>query len=207
MKRRGHVLFIVVSLAMVITAFSVAQAATSAQPGSEFDPLVTKSYVDEQIQKLALKIGSGASTGGSSGGSTGAGTVDEQVLNNIKADVRDLTNLIIDAYTELQSLEKQNRELIRKVEALEQGFVVVEATKGQRIRLGSGSEVLVRSGETKAVSGELGGLADATSAKDLVDGMAITNQHLLISSRDDGRGIIVVSDKAFMIIRGAYVIE
>ncbi len=208
MKRRGHVLFIAVSMATIIAAFSAAQAATSAQPGSEFDPLVTKSYVDEQIQKLAMKIGSGGSTSGSSGGSTnGAGAVDEQVLNNIEADVRDLTNLIIDAYTALQSLEKQNLELIRKVEALEQGFVVVEAAKGQRIRLGSGSEVLVRSGETKAVSGELGGLADVTSAKDLVDGMTITNQHLLISSRDDGRGINVVSEKAFMIIRGTYAIE
>jgi len=207
MKRRRRVLFIAVSVAVVIAAFSVAQAATSAQPGSEFDPLVTKSYVDEQIQKLALKIGSGTSTGGSSGSTGSTGTVDEQVLNNIRTDVRDLTNLIIDAYTKLQSLDKQTLELIRKVEALERGFVVVEAVKGQKIRLGAGSEVLVRSGETKAIAGELGGLADVTAARDLVDGMTITNQHLLLSSRDDGRGIHVVSDKAFMLIRGSYAVE
>jgi hypothetical protein len=206
MKKRGRALFIAISFLTVIITITAAHAATSAQPGSEFDPLVTKSYVDEQIQKLSLKIGSGTSSGGTTGGTSPA-SVDEQVLINLRTDVRDLTNLIIDAYTKIQSLEKQNMELIKKVEALEQGFAVVELSKGQKVRLGSGSEAIVRSGETEAISGELGGLADVTSAKDLSGGMQITNQHLLISSRNDGRGIHVLSDKAFLLVRGSYTME
>ncbi len=206
MKRRGRILFLVISLICIIAAITVAQAATSAQPGSEFDPLVTKSYVDEQIQALSQKIGSGSSTGGSSSG-TSSGSVDEQVINNLRIDIMDLTDLIIQAYTRIQSLEKQNLELIKKVEALEQGFIVLEASKGQEILLGAGAEVIVRSGETQAISGELGGLADVTSAKDLNSGMRITNQHLLISAREDGRGVRVDSDKAYLLIRGNYAVE
>jgi len=207
MNKNRRVLFIVISLICVTATFTAAHAAsTSAQPGSEFDPLVTKSYVDEQIQKLSQKIGSGSGSSKPSAG-TSSGSVDEQVINNLRTDVSDLTGLIIEAYMRIQSLEKQNLELIQKVEALEQGFTVVEAAKGQRILLGAGSEVIVRSGEVLAVSGELGGLADVTAAKDLTEGMQVANQHLLISSRKDGRGLQVVSDVAFLLIRGGYTIE
>lgn len=202
MKRKRN-LYILMALAAILSTVIIAHAATSAQPGSEFDPLVTKSYVDEQIQKLAEKIGSGKSTGSSKQ----TGSVDEQVIDNLRTDIRDLTNLIIDAYTKIQSLEKQNLELIQRIQALESGFVVVEATKGQVVVLGAGSEIIVRSGETTAISGMSGGLADVTGAKDLVTGDKVPNQHLLISSRDDGRGVKVVSDKAYMLIRGSYSVQ
>jgi len=208
MNKNKRVLFIVIAFICVTAAFTAAHAAaTSAQPGSEFDPLVKKSYVDEQIQKLSQKIGSGSSGSARPSTGTGSGSVDEQVINNLRTDVSDLTSLIIEAYMRIQSLEKQNMELIRKVEELEQGFTVVEAAKGQRILLGAGAEVIVRSGEALAVQGELGGLADVTAAKDLTGGMQITNQHLLISSRKDGRGLQVVSDVVFLLIRGGYTIE
>jgi hypothetical protein len=205
--KRGRILFLTVTLAAVIGAISVAQAASQAQPGSEFDPLVTKSYVDEQIQILTQKIGSGTVPVNSSEGTPSVGAADQQVINNLRTDISDLINLTIQAVTRIQDLEKRNLELIQKVEELQKGFVVVEAVKGQKILLGSGSEVLVRSGQTKAIQGELGGLADATAAADLSEGALITNQHLLISSREDGRGILITSDKAFMLIRGSYSIE
>lgn len=202
MKKQVNLLIVCV---LFFSAVLIANAASSAQPGSEFDPLVTKSYVDEQIQKLSEKIGSGKSTGGSSSSKTGS--VDEQVISNLRTDVRDLTNLIIDAYTKIQSLEKQNLELIQKMQALESGFTVVEASKGQAVLLGAGSEAIVRSGETTAMTGMYGGLADVTSGIDLKTGDVVPNQHLLISARDDGRGIKVVSDVAYLLIRGSYIIQ
>ncbi|HEY8421597.1 MAG TPA: hypothetical protein VIL05_07655 [Thermoclostridium sp.] len=202
MKKQVNLLIVCV---LFFSAVLIANAASSAQPGSEFDPLVTKSYVDEQIQKLSEKIGSGKSTGGSSSSKTGS--VDEQVISNLRTDVRDLTNLIIDAYTKIQSLEKQNLELIQKMQALESGFTVVEASKGQAVLLGAGSEAIVRSGETTAMTGMYGGLADVTSGIDLKTGDVVPNQHLLISARDDGRGIKVVSDVAYLLIRGSYTIQ
>lgn len=203
MKKKGH-LYLLIAVLTFFSSVVIAYAASSAQPGSEFDPLVTKSYVDEQIQKLAEKIGNGKSTGGSS---SKTGSVDEQIIDNLRTDVRDLTNLIIDAYIKIQSLEKQNLELIQKLQALENGFVVVEVSKGQIVLLGAGTEAIVRSGETTAISGMYGGLADVTSAKDLKTGDAIQNQHLLISAREDGRGIKVVSDVSYMLIRGGYSIQ
>lgn len=197
-------LFFLIAAALVFYTAIIAHAASSAQPGSEFDPLVTKSYVDEQIKKLSEKIGSGKSTGSSS---TNTGTVNDQVIDNLRTDVRDLTNLLIDAYSKIQSLEKQNLELIQKLQTLESGFEVVEVSKGQIVLLGAGSEAIVRSGETVAVSGMYGGLADVTPAKDLTTGQAISNQHLLISARDDGRGIKVHSDVSYMLIRGSYSIQ
>ena len=56
MKRLSRLYLLVLAVAIFSTAI-LAQAAKDAQPGSEFDPLVTKSYVDEQIQKLSSKIG------------------------------------------------------------------------------------------------------------------------------------------------------
>ncbi|MBP7175040.1 MAG: hypothetical protein KBA53_02330 [Thermoclostridium sp.] len=205
--KKGRLLFLTITLVAVIGAITAAQAASQAQPGSEFDPLVTKSYVDEQILLLTQKIGSGTVTSTPSTGTPSGGTVDQQVINNLRTDISDLINLTIQAVTRIQELEKRNLELIQKVEELQKGFVVVEAAKGQKIILGSGAEVLVRSGQTKAIQGELGGLADATAAADLTEAALITNQHLLISSRNDGRGILVTSDKAFMLIRGSYTIE
>jgi len=202
MKKQVNLL---IACVLFFSAVLIANAASSAQPGSEFDPLVTKSYVDEQIQKLSEKIGSGKSTGGSSSSKTGS--VDEQVISNLRTDVRDLTNLIIDAYTKIQSLEKQNLELIQKMQALESGFTVVEASKGQAVLLGAGSEAIVRSGETTAMTGMYGGLADVTSGIDLKTGDVVPNQHLLISARDDGRGIKIESDTAYMLIRGSYSVQ
>lgn len=209
MKKR-RVLILTLVLVAALGALTASQAASQAQPGSEFDPLVTKSYVDEQIQILTQKIGSGTvtpSTGSPSTTTPSTGSVDQQVINNLRTDISDLINLVIQAVTRIQELEKQNLELIEKVEELQKGFAVVEASKGQKILLGSGSEVLVRSGQTKAIQGELGGLADATSGADLQEGAQIPNQHLLISSRNDGRGILVTSDIAYMLIRGSYTVE
>lgn len=195
--------YLLIAVAVVLSTVIMAHAATSAQPGSEFDPLVTKSYVDEQIQKLSEKIGN--TSPGSSSSKTGS--VDEQVIDNLRTDVRDLTNLIIDAYTKIQSLEKQNLELIQKLQSLESGFAVVEAKKNQVVVLGAGSEIILRSGEATAISGMYGGLADVTGARDLISGDRIPSQHLLISARDDGRGIKVLSDTAYMLIRGSYSVQ
>lgn len=126
MKRKRK-FYILMALAAILSTVIIAHAATSAQPGSEFDPLVTKSYVDEQIQKLAEKIGSGKSTGSSKQ----TGSVDEQVIDNLRTDIRDLTNLIIDAYTKIQSLEKQNLELIQRIQALKAGLWLLKQQKGR----------------------------------------------------------------------------
>ena len=95
--KKGRVLLLAISLVMIIAVIKA--QAYPARTGSEFDPLVTKSYVEEQIQILTQKIGSGAPIGNSSGEAPVSGAVDQQVLNNLRTDISDLMNLSIQAIT------------------------------------------------------------------------------------------------------------
>lgn len=170
-------------------------SAGNGNPGSDSDPLVTKSYVDQQIALLSSQIGK-------SGGSS-SGNVDTEVIEQLQTDIGDLTSFVIGALQEIETLKGQ-------IAALEGGFEVVRADAGQTILLAGGSEAILRSGSATSVGGTAGGLVDATAGKDLNQGDKVPVQHLLISSRSDGRGLKITSDvskEAYLLIRGAYEIK
>jgi len=54
-----------------------------------------------------------------------------------------------------------------RVAGLENGFIVVEATAGQKIILAGGSEAILRSGSAEAIVGTNGGLVDASVGGDI----------------------------------------
>lgn len=85
-------------------------------------------------------------------------------------------------------------------------FTVLEVSAGKQLITGPGTELIVRSGTAKGIKGTNGGLSDVTSGKDIVSGGAILYNHLLISSRDDGRGV-KASTKLWVLIRGSYTIK
>ncbi len=106
---------------------------------------------------------------------------------------------------ELEKKDKLIDELKDKVDkALT--FKVVELSKGQILLADEGAELIIRSGKSVAVYGELGGLSDITSAKDLKKGEAIEVNHMLIASRGDGRGVKAESG-VFLIIKGGYTLK
>ena len=165
MKNHFRILFGIILLLLVISiCFNIALAASDEkpEPGSEQDPLVSKSYVDTNVEKYELEL--------------------QQLREEITA-------------------LKENGQ-----GAGSKGFEAVSVDAGRVLSTGSGSEIVLRTGKAVAVKGENGGLSDTTSAKDLTDGMAITYNHLLISSRDDGRGLKTLT-KCWFIIRGAYKIN
>lgn len=89
-------------------------------------------------------------------------------------------------------------------------FIVVEILKNQSLILGGGSQAILRDGEARAISrifnGIDNGLADLTSGIDIkMDGL-ITENHLLLIPRDDGRGVRATKDATFL-VRGAYEIR
>ena len=170
----------------------VSSAAGAGQPGSDADPLVTKSYVDQKISQLSAQIGTGSGSG--------SGTVNNSTVAQLQTDVGDLTKFIIDALTEIETLKA-------KVTSLESGYTVVEAKAGQKIILAGGSEAILRSGTAEAIAGTYGGLVDASVGGDIdKTGMKIPVQHLLISARTDGRGLSIKSN-SYLLIRGAYTIK
>jgi hypothetical protein len=116
---------------------------------------------------------------------------------------------------ELLQLEKKYEEAVRNLQTAlnelrtsgigngAEGFVVVELENGKKLLTGSGTELILRSGTAKALKGANGTLADTTSAADLAEGKAVSKNHLLISSRDDGRGIQATTF-CYLLVRGGY---
>ncbi|NLO99728.1 MAG: hypothetical protein GX386_05500 [Clostridiaceae bacterium] len=192
-KRKSKIVLMACTILSCIVLV-VSSAAGAGQPGSDADPLVTKSYVDQKIAQLSAQIGTGTGSG------SGSGTVNNATITQLQTDVGDLTKFIIDALTEIETLKA-------KVASLENGYTVVEAKAGQKIILSGGSEAILRSGSAEAIVGTYGGLVDASVGGDIdKNGMKIPVQHLLISARTDGRGLLITSH-SFLLIRGAYTIK
>lgn len=191
MKKKKVIYPLFAVLLFLLVAVVIAQAAGS--PGSSTDPLVTKSYVDQQIAQLSARIGS-------SGTSTGGGTVDSAAVNQLQTDVGDLTKFVIDALTDIENVKS-------RVTVIENGFVVVQANKGQKLILASGSEAILRSGQATAFKGESGTLVDVSSGTDLLDGANVPVQHLVVTPKGDGRGMTIKSATAYLVIRGGYTVQ
>ncbi len=189
-KRKSRIALMICTILSCIVLV-VSSASGAGQPGSDADPLVTKSYVDQKFAQLSTQIGTGSGSG--------SGSVDNTTIAQLQTDVGDLTKFIIDALTEIETLKA-------KVASLEGGYLVVEAKAGQKIILSGGSEALLRSGTAVAIKGANGVVVDASAGKDLNDGVNVPVQHLLISSRTDGRGLLIKSN-SYLLIRGAYVIK
>lgn len=190
--KRKSKLALMVCIIFSCVVMIVSSAAGAGQPGSDADPLVTKSYVDQKIAQLNAQIGGSGSSG------TGS-SVDSGTIANLQTDVGDLTKFIIDALAEIDTLKN-------KVAGLESGYTVVEVKAGQKLLLSGGSEALLRSGKAVAIKGENGVIVDASAGVDLNDGANVPVQHLLISSRTDGRGLLI-KNNAFLLVRGAYTIQ
>lgn len=185
--KRQTKLALLICVILGCTALVIASAAGSGEPGSDADPLVTKSYVDQQIARLSSQI--------SAGGSTGSGNVDSGTVSQLQTDVGDLTKFVIDALTDIENIKGRT------------GYSVVKAAKGQKILLSEGTEVILRSGSATAINGSSGDrLLDATAGREIQAGASIDAQHIVISSRTDGRGLNMKSD-SFLIIKGAYTIK
>jgi hypothetical protein len=135
-------------------------APTASQPGSVDDPVVTKSYVDEQIAKLRQQT----PPSGNPGSGTGNGE--------------------------------------------EAKVTVVKLEKGQILYAGAGSELIVRTGRTIAVSNDDNGIPDVTAGKDITAGTAIENNHLLMFPRE-GRGVKPDPKNTadiYIMVKGSYLV-
>lgn len=128
---------------------------------------------------------------------------------------------------QISLLTKEINRLQQEIDTLNQNgnstgtdvavFKVLELVSGQTLIAGEGAEIVLRGsaggGYATAISGANGdGLADVTAGdgKDLKTGDRIPLNHLLIVSRDDGRGIKVANvenSKVYILVKGPYRIE
>lgn len=90
-----------------------------------------------------------------------------------------------------------------------QSITVVQLQNGQTLYASAGTELLVRTGKTVAVSIDENGIPDTTSGKDLAPGAAVENNHLLIFPRE-GRGVKSApknTQDIYIMVRGGYTIS
>jgi len=88
------------------------------------------------------------------------------------------------------------------------GITVIQLKAGQTLYAGEGSEFIVRTGRTVAVSNDENGIPDVTGGKDIAAGSEIATNHLLIFPRE-GRGIKPAAKNTadiYVMVRGGYLL-
>ena len=178
-KSRKTGIIVLTAIILVLSAV-VISAADGVAPGSEQDPIVTQSYVEQKSEQIKYYIDS----------------------------------LIAQETAKLKTeLEKKDQEIAKLREEIKNAakaaakFQVVEMQKGQVLIAGEGAEIIPRSGKFSAIEDAFGGLSDITAAKDLKNGEAVVNNHMLIAARGEGRGLKALADKSFLIIKGTYTLQ
>lgn len=161
----------------MLTTFASGIPATG-QPGSSEDPVVTKSYVDEQIQRAL----NGEAVGGSS---------------TTNATIEELKRRIAE-------LEEQ---LANGGASASVPYAVVRLKAGHMLLGDTGTEFIVRTGQAYVHSTPENGVPDVTDGVDLKLDTLIPKNHLLMIPRE-GRGVKVKADypnDVYVTIKGNYV--
>ncbi len=98
----------------------------------------------------------------------------------------------------------------KPTETISVGYEVIELSKGQILTSENGTvELIVRPGSSAVVISDIpdNGLSDISEMKEITDGCEVGINHALIIPRNDGRGIEITSDKAYVLVRGDYKIS
>ncbi|MCX7710262.1 MAG: hypothetical protein N2484_10495 [Clostridia bacterium] len=123
----------------------------------------------------------------------------------VDSKVNDLTSKVTEMKISVDALNQQMAS-IQKTSVPK--FMVIELEAGKEMLLGESTEMVLRGGKAVAISGEKGGLADLSSGNgaEYGKGQAVPLNHLLLSSRNDGRGIKTTA-KAWILVKGDYTIK
>lgn len=164
---------IIILLTLTLT-FGWTVLAFAADPGSDKDPLISLSYFENKIDELKTSI-----------------------TNTLSKD-------LTDKFDELKtSFEKTLKEIKEKGVSAPSTFEVINVNENESIICEAGTEIIVRSGKFTAIGSASGGISDVTAGRDLVTDEEISNNHLLIVPKSDGRGITSKMTGAVM-IKGDY---
>lgn len=176
-----------------------ASGAGTIQPGTADDPVVTKSYVDQQIQQaLNGKLPSGNSNTGK-GTNSPTGNATSPSTGNSSAGTGSASASGSSTDPGLPPLASGATDVVE----------IVTVKPGQQLLGKSGAEFIVRSGKAVIVSEGKNGVADLTDGVDLTNGQAAPTNHLLSFPRD-GRGITVLDGNKYsltVMVRGGYTLK
>lgn len=180
----------------------------SSQLGSADDPVVTKSYVDQQIQKaLGGNLNSGASNS-SSGSSannnsnTSSGTKNNSSSSSNNSSSSSNTSNSNTGAATGSSSNSASTSATTKID-------IVELRPGKTLIAAAGTQIIVRHGNATVYSVDTNGIVDVTAGTDLGGNQTIANNHLLLFPRD-GRGVMVTANQtsnATLMVIGSYDVQ
>lgn len=157
--------------------------APGAQPGSIDDPIITKSYFDQNIEKkIAEEL-------------VKQSVNEEKVKQIIAAELAESGSPAMGSGSSGQAVPNS-------------GLTVIKLEQGQSLYGGAGTEFIVRTGKVVAFSSTADGIADVTAAKDITAGTSVELNHLLIVPRE-GRGIKPdpkFKQDIYVMVRGSYLL-
>ena len=206
MKNRTKVLLVSCALALVLSVLTLAAFADDTV-GSDLP--VSESYVLRVLsvldQKLTAKIDLLSS-------SFSELTDRFDALEaSVKAAPEETQTKELPAENETEAAETENTpgastEAVQQAAAPVSFDYTVECLKKGQKLLGN-CEIILRSGSAEAVCPGANGISDLTEGADLADKTVLSANHLLLVPRDDGRGLVVTSTEAYIMVRGTYRIE
>ena len=161
----------------------LAGIALAAGEGSQNDPLITLSYLNQTATDQILD------------------QVDQRAAQH-QDELREALELVIQDYTE------QMDEALNSMEGGEEhaaSYTVVTLKKDQQLKMEIGCEVMLRVGTASCVSPGSPGLIDTTDAGTLNNGGALVVNHLYMATIA-GRAIKATAATTKVLVRGSYTI-
>lgn len=175
------------TLLTAILSVGVLTLLLGAAAGSQTDPLVTMSYLNDINTPAILK------------------QVDAKLDSREQALV-DKLNGVADAYSqEVEALISVSGGTSTGAEGASAVFSVVTVKAGQQLLGTTGCELLLRSGSATCVASSAPGLVDSTEGSTLDAGGSVQPNHLYLVTAD-GRGLKASAD-ATVLVRGSYTIS
>ncbi|MBQ7399182.1 MAG: hypothetical protein IJW06_01795 [Clostridia bacterium] len=190
MKKKKITVIVSILFGVLLTVFAV--LSTSAY--SDNDPLITLSYLEE-IFAPSLKDEIIAEVSGI----TPAENEEEYVPAISESEE---TPESVDSAESVENVDSQQFDESKS-------YTLLELSLGQTVMADSICEFIVRPGSRVAAISPFPtqGIADITNGVEVLSGETISiNAYCLIPRGADGRGLSVISEKAYIMIRGDYTI-
>ena len=177
---------------------------------SSVDPLISLSYINEVvIPDLEAQIQE-AKTIAEANSNKASKSELQAVADRVSSLEKKMSNIQASVSSIIAAMEDEENK------PMSAAYDIVHMTYGQKLFSQKNSfEIILRTGEAEVVSPfsyENGseyvqGVADITAGVDLTDGTNIEKNHMLVvPSGGDGRGILVTSEDAYILVRGEYYI-
>lgn len=165
----------------VLAAF----VAIAADVGSQADPLVTLSYLNDTFLGQIMD------------------KVDEKLTKRNESLQEELEREISQAEREL--LGQLGGSSVSPSGGMAAGYTAVELASGQTLYGTAGCEVMLRSGSASCVSANAStpGLVDSTTGGSINNGTALTKDHLYLMTAERG---VKASGAVTLLVRGEYTI-